>query len=601
MVATLLGSRHLPADLRPLIWQKAEGNPLFVEEVTRSLWERGLLVRTDGEIRWARDAVVELPMTVQDIIRARIDGLEEPVKRTVQSAAVIGREFGHRLLERISEMAAEVQHYVETLKRLELIHEKRFFPELGYIFKHAVTQDVAYQSLLSQRRKEIHGIIGEAIEDLYADRLDEHAAILAYHYARSERREKAVAFALRAGDKAARFSANAEATTFYEEALRLLVDLPASTRRDGLHVDATVKLASVATTRQHFERDLTNLDAAHSIAERLGDQRRIAQVLYWIARTHYVRGNLNDAIQFAERSLAVGDALGGDDLVVWPINLTGRIYTVVGDYVKATSMLQRCVPMFERMGNLNELATASGILGVVLAATGEFPEALKFSDQGLGIAREAQNLPAEGAGYYYRAIVYERKGEWSSVVEDCRAGLDVAERTPDPFRIYVLTCLLGYGLFRLGQEERGLETLQRGIRLAEELGTTYLLAWAVTWLCDCHLARRDWDAALASASRAQTLVATGPDMYGESLASRLYGEALCQSDPARLEEAEGHIRRAIALQEGKAMKPQLARSYVACARLLKLKGEGDGARGYLDKARTLFQEMGMQWDEEQLA
>src|SRR5439155_13059901 len=102
---------------------------------------------------------------------------------------------------------------------------------------------------------------------------------------------------------------------------------PAAARRDQLHVDATVKLAAVATTRQHFERDLTNLDAAHTVARRLDDQRRTAQVLYWIARTHYVRGNLNDAIQFAEQSLAVGDVLHDDDLVVWPINLTGRIYT----------------------------------------------------------------------------------------------------------------------------------------------------------------------------------------------------------------------------------------------------------------------------------
>jgi class 3 adenylate cyclase/tetratricopeptide (TPR) repeat protein len=602
MVATLLGSRRQPADLLPIIWEKAEGNPLFVEEMTRSLWERGLIVRTDDEIRWARDAVVELPMSVHDIIRARIDGLEEPVKRMVQTAAVIGREFGHRLLVRISEMATEVQRYVETLKHLELIHEKRFFPELEYIFKHAVTQDVAYQSLLSQRRREIHRIIGEAIEDLYGERLDEHVAILAYHYARSDRPDKAVEFALQAGDKAARLSANAEATTFYEEALRMLVDAPPSARRDELHVDATVKLASVATTRQHFERDLANLEVAHAIAGRLADQHRAAQVLYWTARTHYVRGSLNEAIQYAERSLALGDALGGDDdLVVWPINLTGRIYTVIGEYVKATSMLQRCVALFERLGNLNELATASGILGVVLSATGEFPEALKFSDQGLQIALEIQNLPAQAAAYYYRAIVYERNGEWGRVVEDCRAGLEVAQRIPDPFRIYVLTCLHGYGMFRLGQEQEGLESLQRGIRLAEELGTTYLLAWAVTWLCDCHLARRDWDAALARASRALSLVATGPDVYGESLAARCFGEALCQSDSARLQEAEAHIRRAIALQADKAMKPQLARSYVACARLLMVKGERVEAREYLDKARTIFRGLGMKWDQERLA
>ena len=601
MVTGLLGTAGLPDELLRLVQERAEGNPLFVEEITTSLQERGVLVRTNDGVRWARGAPVEFPSTVQDIIRARLDRLEDPVKRTAQTAAVIGREFGLGLLARISELSAEVQGYLETLTHLELIHEKRFSPEIEYVFKHAVIQDVAYQSLLLQRRKDLHTAIGTAIEELYADRLDEQAAILSYHYARSHRPDRAVGFALVAGDRAAKLYANAEAATYYEEALRILGNLPVSPQRDELHVDATIKLASVATTRQHFERDMTNLDATLTVARRLDNQRRTAQVLYWIARTHYVRGNLNKAVQFAEQSLVLGDTLPDDDVVVWPVNLIGRIYTVLGDYAKATSMLQRCVPLFERLGNLNELATASGILGVALAVTGQFQEALKFADQGLRIAHEIQNLPAQAADYYYRAWVYEQQGEWARVVDDCRAGLEVAERIPDPFRIYALTCLLGQGLFRQGEEQRGLEALLRGIRLAEELGTTYLLAWAVTWLCDAHLSRGDGEAALACASRARSLVGTGTELYGESLASRCYGEALCQSDSARLEEAEAHIRRAIAIQEQNGMKPQLARSYVACARFLKAKGEIDEARECLHKARDLFRALEMQWDQQRLA
>jgi class 3 adenylate cyclase/tetratricopeptide (TPR) repeat protein len=601
MVTGLLGIAELPGELVRLVQERAEGNPLFVEEITTSLQERGVLVRTNAGVSWARGAPVEFPSTVQDIIRARLDRLEDPLKRTAQTAAVIGREFGLGLLTRISELSAEVQGYLERLTHLELIHEKRLSPETEYVFKHAVIQDVAYQSLLLQRRKDLHTAIGAAIEELYADRLNDHAAILAYHYARSHRPDRAVGYALIAGDRAAKLYANAEATTHYEEALRILVTLPASPPRDELHVDATIKLASVATTRQHFERDLTNLDAALAVARRLDTQRRTAQVLYWIARTHYVRGNLTAAVQFAEQSLALGDTLPEDDVVVWPINLIGRIYTVLGDYAKATSMLQRCVPLFERLGNLNELATASGILGVALAVTGQFQEALKFADQGLRIAQEIQNLPAQAADYYYRAWVYEQRGEWARVVDDCRAGLEVADRIPDPFRIYALTCLLGQGLFRLGEEQRGLESLQRGIRLAEELGTTYLLAWAVSWLCDAHLARGDGEAALACALRARSLVGTGTEFYGESLASRGYGEALYQSDPGRLEEADAHIRRAITIQEHHGMKPQLARSYVACARLLTARGDIDEAKDSLRKARDLFRTLEMQWDTKRLA
>src|SRR5262249_40992275 len=263
------------------------GNPLFVEEVIRSLLERGVLIRANGSVRWAGNAVVELPASVQDIMRARIDRLEDPVKRTVQMAAVIGREFGLRLITRLSEMAAEVERYLETLKHLEFIQEKRFFPEIEYAFKHAVVQDVAYATLLAQRRQALHGAIGDALEELYADRLDEQAAILAYHYARSAHSDKAGTYALRAGDRAARLYARAEATSYYTEAVAIARVLPDSREARGVQIDALVRLAGVAQTRQDVERDQRNLAEAQTLAEGLGDDRRLAQVLYWRGRVQY--------------------------------------------------------------------------------------------------------------------------------------------------------------------------------------------------------------------------------------------------------------------------------------------------------------------------
>lgn len=284
LVAGILRSRHLPSDLIRIVSDKAEGNPLFVEEIATSLIERGILVRRNGEIVWTGVAPGEFPDSIQDIIRARIDRLEEPVKRTVQAAAVIGREFGLRLLTRISEVPAEVQHHLDTLKHLEFVHETRFFPELEFILKHAVTQDVAYQSLLGQRRKELHGAIGGAIEDLHGDRLEEQAAILAYHYARSERQAKAIAYALQAGDHAVRLHARAEASTHYAQALSLARELPDSPETQRLQIDAVLKLAAVGASREDMERDQLHLAQAHALATTLVDEPRLAQVLYWQGR-----------------------------------------------------------------------------------------------------------------------------------------------------------------------------------------------------------------------------------------------------------------------------------------------------------------------------
>jgi class 3 adenylate cyclase/tetratricopeptide (TPR) repeat protein len=594
MVSAILGTEQPPRDLCRMIQAKAEGNPLFVEEITASLLERDVLVREEGRTRWAA-ATVEVPASVQDIIRARIDRLEEPVKRVVQAAAVIGREFALPLLARISEPGAEVQQSLDTLKHLELIHEKTFFPELEYVFKHALTQDVAYQTLLGQRRRELHGHIGRALEDLHVERLDEHAGLIAYHYARSDDPEKGIDFSVRAGDGAVRLYANAEARTYYGQAHKLVRRLPPSADGQRAEIDAVLKLASVAVTREHFEQDLVNLENARALAVALGDDPRTARVLYWIARTHYVRGQLTTAVEHAEQSLAIAESLGDDTLIVWPSNLIGRISTVFGDYVKGSASMQRSVDILERLGNRSELAMAAGILGVALAAIGEFDQALKFSDQGVALARESQNLPAEAANAYYRAWVYEQKGDWPRLVDDCRAGLAIARRLGDSFRIYVVNAILGYGMVRLGEGRAGIDTIEAGIRLAEQLGTTYLLSWAVCWLSDSYLAVGDADGALEAATRALALVSRGTDAYGESRASRCYGEALYRKDPSRLEEAERSIEAAIRLQQAKGMRPQTAISLVSHAGLLGARGERARARALLEQADEMFQRLGMPW------
>jgi len=492
-------------------------------------------------------------------------------------------------------MAGEVQPYLDILKHLELIHEKTFFPELEYIFKHALTQDVAYQTLLSRRRQELHGTVGRALEELYADRLAEQAGIIAYHHARSDKPASGIAYAMMAGDGAARLYANAEARTYYDQALELARKLPVSAESQRAQIDATLKLAGVSFTREHFKQDLANLEPALAMATALTDEPRRSKVLYWIARTHYVRGQLASAVEFSEKSLALAESLRDESLIVWPSNLLGRICTVIGDYVKATALMQRCVAILEGLGNRSELATASSILGVSLAAIGEFGQALKFSEQGLAIARESQNLPAQAANLYYMAIVYEQKGDWARVVEYGRAGLEIAQRVGDLFRVYVLDAVLGYGLVRLGEVQPGIDSIEKGIRLAEQLGTTYLLSWAVCWLSDAYLSRGDVDQALNAASRALALLSPGSDAYGESRAARCYGDALLRKEPAQLAEAEHHIGSAIRLQQDKGMRPQAAISFVSHARLLQARGDSEGARALLDRAARLFDQMEMSW------
>src|SRR5262249_36040048 len=222
MAGSILATATLPAGLEELVIRKAEGNPFFVEEVVKSLLEIGVLRREgDGCVLGRRIEDVSVPDTIHGVIMARIDRLDEAPKRTLQLASVIGREFTRRLLDRIGDLSELSEDLLRELKAVELIYEKAVFPELAYMFKHALTHDVAYGSLLVQRGRELHRTIALAIEEPYADRLAEHYEMLAHHFTRAEEWERAFDYLQRAAEKAAKAFAVREAVTLYAQALEV--------------------------------------------------------------------------------------------------------------------------------------------------------------------------------------------------------------------------------------------------------------------------------------------------------------------------------------------------------------------------------------------
>ena len=594
LVAALLGTRHLPSGLVRFVRDKAEGNPLFMEEITASLLERGLLLRRDGEILWPGGAPADFPDTIQDIIRARIDRLEEPVKRTVQAAAVIGREFGLRLLARISEMAAEVQHHLEILTRAELIHETRFFPELEYIFKHAVTQDVTYQSLLAKRRKDLHGAIGRGVEHLYADRLDEHAPILAYHYARSEHQDKAIAYALRAGDQAARLYANAEATTYYEQALVMARALPPSPEAQCCEIDAAFKLAAVGMTRQHIERDQRNVERARALAEQLGDAGRLAEALYWLGRLQYVLGDPAKAIAYAGQSLEIADRLGDERLAAPPVNLMARGYWR-SDPPKARRMIERSVEQMARLGHKGEEATALGFAAMLFAAAGAFDRALAYADRGLALAQEIQNPLAEAAAYMYRGILHDQRGDNARAIADYEGATRVAEGAGDLFRVYIVKFWESRAYTRAGDASRARKLAEEGFILAEKIGTRFVLAHGKVSLAESLLALGELDEACRVSRNAILLSEATGDVFAAGLAHRVLAESLVRMHPSE-PQWQGEIQDAIRILQDAEAHPELARTHLSHVRLLKVAGDPQGARARLTHAIDMFRRMEMAWD-----
>ncbi len=223
LVNHLLEIAELPDSIRDLIMTRSEGNPFYLEEIIRSLIDQGVVIHEDNTWRAIKEIVeVTIPETLHGVILARIDRLEEEVRNTLQMAAVIGKSFMYRLLEAIAEAERHLDAHLAQLQRADLVREKVRWPDLEYIFKHSLTQEAAYNSLLVERRKTFHLRVGEAIEMLFPDRREEFLGLLARHFEAAEANEKAVDYLLRAGDKARIEDAFEEAIDFYYRALKLL-------------------------------------------------------------------------------------------------------------------------------------------------------------------------------------------------------------------------------------------------------------------------------------------------------------------------------------------------------------------------------------------
>ena len=218
---SLVGASTLSAELQQLVDEKTEGNPFFVEEVLRSLQERGLIERHGDEVDLKHPTgKVDVPDSVRDVLLGRVARLDPASRDVLRVAAVIGRAFPRRVLERVIPESPPLEERLRTLRSAELIHNARVWPEVVYVFKHALIHEVAYDSQEETERRSEHARIGEAVEQVYADRVSEHFGVLAHHFTQAQRWHKSLEYLLAAAQQAERTFASREALALYDEALR---------------------------------------------------------------------------------------------------------------------------------------------------------------------------------------------------------------------------------------------------------------------------------------------------------------------------------------------------------------------------------------------
>jgi class 3 adenylate cyclase/tetratricopeptide (TPR) repeat protein len=484
LLKALLGEDPTVEPLKRLLIERTEGNPFFLEESVRTLVETKVLAGERGAYRLAKAAQsLQIPATAKAILAARIDRLAPEDKRLLQAAAVIGKDVPFALLQAIAEEPDEaVRRGLGTLQAAEFLYESRLFPDLEYTFRHALTQEVAYGSLLAGRRQALHEAAGRALEALYADRLDQTYDRLASHYAKTDNAPKAVEYLTRFAQKAAGMYAHGDSFSALQEALRHAEQLPVEERahrRLDLAIRQAESLHFLGRRQEIVDLLLPNQEAV----ERLRDPSLAGQYYFWLGWAHAWLGHRADASQHLRTSLQEATRSGDKALM-------GRVHRALALEIsysarsmdEAVAHAREAVSLLERTEDRLWLSQALYALSYCCYYVGDFDSAIEAAARldALGEATGNRRARAEAA---MAGLSYATRGDWAQGIEVCRRAFEVA---PDPFETaFVLACL-GKAYSEAGDVERAISTLEHAVQLADQVRSLQWRQYFRTWLAEAY-------------------------------------------------------------------------------------------------------------------
>jgi class 3 adenylate cyclase/tetratricopeptide (TPR) repeat protein len=590
--------------LKQLLIARTGGNPFFLEESVRTLVETGVLVGERGHYRLAQDvSTLQMPATVQAVLAARIDRLPPEEKRLLQTAAVIGTEIPLPLLQAIAELPEDaLQRGLMHLQATEFLYEVRLFPEHAYTFKHALTHEVAYGSLLQERRRALHARIVEALETLAGDRQDEYVERLAHHAGRGEVWDKALVYCRQAGDKALTRSAYREAVGCFEQALSALPHLPETRATREQAIDLRLALRTAFYPSGDFERSLAYLREAESLAVALDDSRRLGQVWRLLAIHFYFMGAYDQAIAAAQRVLALATA-SGDVVLQAMVNQTlGMTYQVQGDYRQAIDCFGQTVASLdgvrrhERFGNaLLPAVQSRAFLAWCHAELGTFVEGQACGDEGLRIAEAVAHPGSLMLASWGIGLLSLRHGDLRRALPLLERAVVLCRDVDLPLYFPWIAPALGVAYTLSGHLADAMPLLTQALEqtTATAQETPGLQVFCSLALGEAQMLAGRLEVAQALAEDALALARTQQERGHQAYALRLLGEIYARHDPPEIESAETHYCQAIALANELGMRPLQAHCHLGLGTLYGKMGRTEPARVALSTAIDLYRAMDM--------
>jgi predicted ATPase/class 3 adenylate cyclase len=596
-LSALLGDDPGLEPLKRLLVRR--GNPFFIEESIRTLVETQALTGERGAYRLTRPIqAIEVPATVQVILAARIDRLSADDKQLLQTASVIGKDVPVVLLHAVAEAAEEaVQRGLTHLQAAEFLYETQLFPDPEYTFKHALTHEVTYGTLLQDRRKALHARIVGAIERLHAGRLAEHAEQLAHHARLAEAWDKAGPYLREAGRRAFARSANREAADHFEHAAAAFDRLPQTREMLEHGIDVRFELRTALQVLRAFDRQQACLADALKLAETLKDQHRLGYALMFASLWATLDEDYAEGIRLGHRALDIGEALGELGIQAGACCYLGVTNMSVGRFPEAVRLCEAAIALIpperihERFGQSRPISNlARAVLGIALGRLGRFSDALAYATAAVQIAGEANSAYSLASSTYELGNVWLLKGEHENAVRELEHSIEVWQTLQAPQGWAPAVAAQGLAYCRMGRVSEGLALIQEGPEglMAYQLPTGALSSEA--YLLTGRISE--------AAAKAQGLLALAREKgqrASEADALRLGAEIAARTEPLDAVGVEQQYHAAMSLADELGMRPLVAHCHLGLGRLSRRTGKRELARDHLTTATTMYREMDMRF------
>ena len=599
LVKAILMEGEVVSELSGLVVERAAGNPLFIEELTHSLMENGSIEKRDNRYILARTAShIQVPATIQGIIASRLDRLEGTLKRIMQVASVIGREFAFRILQAVASLKEDVKTSLLTLQDLEFIYEKSLFPELEYIFKHALTREVAYNSLLIRKRKEIHEKVGHAIEQIYVDRLEEFYEMLAYHFSMSENIDKAYTYLKLSADKATKNYSNWEAIKLSRDAIKMLDMKPSDLESKQQKMQILNNMINSLTLLGYPEGSKEVLEEMERLACELVDKKSLVLAYGALGYYYTFKGDTSQGLDYTEKCFYEADKTGDLEIMANSAFVMCNTLWWSGDIPKLAEISKMAYERIAQEGKEKDLYEGginlySGLCAwhiMAIYCLGEFDRGKAVFQRGIKNATEVSDLFSLGLLEMAYAALFFWEGDGHSAVDHAYKSSGFFEQAGSSFVSFGWV-LLGLGHALLGEHETARTLVEKSITYCESTGLSIGLAWLYCSLAIVHALSGQLNLARDAAEKALRFSSEHGEKFYEGVTQEFMGWIIGNLDRTHRDETIQHIQKGIAIFNARKGKGISVLGHLFLGEILSNAGNKEEALEELNTAAGMYRDM----------